>query len=84
MFELSDFQKWAIDAFETGKNVLITSKVACYGFKLKKEEYPKSKLGELKAEISDIINYREGIESDLSSLDYCVNRARNLIKEMEK
>jgi superfamily II RNA helicase len=25
MFELSDFQKWAIDAFETGKNVLITA-----------------------------------------------------------
>ena len=25
MFELSDFQKWAIDAYETGKNVLITA-----------------------------------------------------------
>jgi hypothetical protein len=82
LFEGSELEDIRIES--DGKNVLITSKVACYGFRLKKEEYHKSRLGELQSELNDIDDYRQAIESDLSDLDYCVNRARKLIKELEK
>jgi hypothetical protein len=82
LFEGSELEDIRIES--DGKNVLITSKVACYGFKLKKEEYHKSKLGELATELRNIDDYKHVIETALEDLDYCVSRARKLIKELEK